>query len=489
MTLILSLPRPYPYVVEPDIDKIAAFFKSNNLSVDYIDLGIELYEYFFNNKLQKSFHPEIKRILDKTKRKEGLTGQEITKVNFFTESYREFYTDFSTNNKMKDEGLKGHLLDFIGKNNDNFIIISTFHVRQLFFLFELIKLLKSSPGNKIVLLGNEEIFSTLDDKEYEIAVNSIDYFVYEDPLAELKHILLTQGILNSSTAKDNGKVSINSSVINFSKLPIPNVIVPLAVSFDCDYGQCYFCSMAFNKKTGLKINIGEALDLIEMYKDKYGILTFDFKDPYLPPGVLEELSEQLIKRKLNIKFFFKGRPEKEYSESILKLAYKAGARYVLWGVESGNQSLLDFLNKGTRLEEISETLKLSHHSGIKNCVYVMVGVPGESNKAFVDTMNFIKAHSEYIYYVRLRPFVLIKNTYIYNNPEKFKIRILDKMGQNDNPFVSSYYDTTTSSRVLRSRFYHLMNYCNYHINQKDYLPTDYHFALGCDKYFMNDSAY
>ncbi len=486
MPLILSLPRPYPYVVEPDIDKIAAFFISNNLSVDYIDLGIKLYEYFFNKKLQKSFHPEIKRILDKIKRKENLTSREISKINFFTESYKEFYTDFSTISKMKDEGLKGYLLDFIGKNNNNFIVISTYHVRQLSFIFELIKLLKAGKDKKVVLLGNEEIFSTLDKEEYEIAVNSIDYFVFEDPLAELKHILLTNGIINSSTVKDNGKVSISSSVIDFSKLPIPNIIVPLAVSFDCDYGQCYFCSMAFNKKKELKINIGDTLDIIEMYKNKYGIFTFDFKDPYLPPETLEELSEQLIKRKLNIKFFFKGRPEKEYSESILKLAYKAGARYVLWGVESGNQSLLDFLNKGTHIEEISETLKLSHSSGIKNCAYVMVGIPGENNRAFIDTMNFIKAHSKYIYYVRLRPFVLIKNTYIYNNPEKFKIRILDKMGQNDNPFTSSYYDTTTSSRVLRSRFYHLMNYCNYHINQKDYLPTDYHFAQGCDRYFMND---
>ena len=63
----------------------------------------------------------------------------------------------------------------------------------------------------------------------------------------------------------------------------------------------------------------------------------------------------------------------------------------MWGVESGNDRVLELINKGTNVKDIEKVLEDSHNVGIKNIAYILFGFPTEIKEEFLDTIEFLKA--------------------------------------------------------------------------------------------------
>jgi radical SAM superfamily enzyme YgiQ (UPF0313 family) len=64
----------------------------------------------------------------------------------------------------------------------------------------------------------------------------------------------------------------------------------------------------------------------------------------------------------------------------VELMAKAGLRGVYLGVESGSQRVLDLMNKGTTVEQISNAVKICKEFGIKIAASVIHGMPGETEE-------------------------------------------------------------------------------------------------------------
>jgi len=65
------------------------------------------------------------------------------------------------------------------------------------------------------------------------------------------------------------------------------------------------------------------------------------------------------------------------------------------GLESFNQRLLDFMNKGTSVEQNVEALRICKELGVRVWANVMYGLPTETNEESLETINMVK---------RLKPF-------------------------------------------------------------------------------------
>jgi radical SAM superfamily enzyme YgiQ (UPF0313 family) len=63
---------------------------------------------------------------------------------------------------------------------------------------------------------------------------------------------------------------------------------------------------------------------------------------------------------------------------LLGWLQEAGCVRISFGAESGSQTVLDAMNKGTRVEEIYRAAQLCHELGIEVYFYIMVGYPGET---------------------------------------------------------------------------------------------------------------
>jgi anaerobic magnesium-protoporphyrin IX monomethyl ester cyclase len=101
--------------------------------------------------------------------------------------------------------------------------------------------------------------------------------------------------------------------------------------------------------------------------------------------------------------------------------YESGCRYILWGIESGCQRILDLIDKGTSAADNEEILKAAHEVGIRNHVFIISGFPTETRAEFQVTLDFLARHKADIASVHRGPFQLEKDSLVFDHPERFAI--------------------------------------------------------------------
>jgi radical SAM superfamily enzyme YgiQ (UPF0313 family) len=80
------------------------------------------------------------------------------------------------------------------------------------------------------------------------------------------------------------------------------------------------------------------------------------------------------------------------------------------GIESGDQGVLDALDKGINLDTVSIALKNLKEAGITTYLYFLFGTPPEGEKEARATMEFVKSHHEYIGFLNLAIFNMPLNS-------------------------------------------------------------------------------
>ncbi|WP_455465198.1 B12-binding domain-containing radical SAM protein [Candidatus Hodarchaeum mangrovi] len=75
--------------------------------------------------------------------------------------------------------------------------------------------------------------------------------------------------------------------------------------------------------------------------------------------------------------------------SLLNLMRKAGCRLVFVGVESGNQEILNNINKKTTLNQIENYFDNIKKARLDSLASVSFGFPGETRKTIIDTVEWI----------------------------------------------------------------------------------------------------
>lgn len=78
-------------------------------------------------------------------------------------------------------------------------------------------------------------------------------------------------------------------------------------------------------------------------------------------------------------------------QDIFKAMKAAGCWIVALGVESGNQRILDLMEKGTTVEAISATAKGILDAGLKLKTFLVLGNPGETMETIEETIRFTKS--------------------------------------------------------------------------------------------------
>lgn len=190
-------------------------------------------------------------------------------------------------------------------------------------------------------------------------------------------------------------------------------MIPLKTCSTCFYKQCTFCTH-FADVPYMEYNIDNIRKTIIQSKAKYVY----FVDDMIAKNRLVELAAML--KPLNVKWWCQLRPTKDLIGALKELK-ASGLHTVSWGVESGNQRILDVMKKGTQVEIAAQILQESHAVGIKNAAYIMFGFPTETKEEFLDTINFLKQNKNAIDLVTTSIFGLQKGGKVYANPEAFGV--------------------------------------------------------------------
>ncbi len=209
--------------------------------------------------------------------------------------------------------------------------------------------------------------------------------------------------------------------IKDSKYIFPEIILPLTITDGCYWGKCKFCDL-FSSKYTVK-NIDGVIEEIKSYKKLYGARYFFLRDLSFSPDIAEKFADKLIKNKLDISYATFCRFEDKFDRKLLKLLHKSGVRCLNWGLESGSQKILDFMNKGIDLKTVSRILKDCYQIGIGNKISIIYGFPKETFEDFQETVNFILKHKKYIFSIGVHEFFLKQYSYIYNHIDEFGLRL------------------------------------------------------------------
>jgi len=164
---------------------------------------------------------------------------------------------------------------------------------------------------------------------------------------------------------------------------------------------------------------------LKSLSEKYGTRYFCIECNEINPtrSWAEDFSRALISNHVNIEWYAYALPA-NLNRDTLSQMFKAGCRMLRFGVESGSPRIIRSMGKGFTVDEAQRVLRNSHDAGIWNHVNFILGYPGEDKYDIDQTIDFFLRNAENIDSVRINPYILHKDSIIYENPERYGIKII-----------------------------------------------------------------
>ena len=171
---------------------------------------------------------------------------------------------------------------------------------------------------------------------------------------------------------------------NYSKFPGTYTMA----ARDCWHHKCTFCSWTTLYPKYLVQKPEKLLDEIGMLIEKYGVKEIMDDSGAFPTGEwLRTFCNGMIERGYNKKVIMDCNMRFcALSYEDYKLMKKAGFRFVLFGLESANQSTLDRIQKCEKIEEMTESCRLAKKAGLSPHITIMFGYPWEDEKMVANTV-------------------------------------------------------------------------------------------------------
>ena len=101
-------------------------------------------------------------------------------------------------------------------------------------------------------------------------------------------------------------------------------------------------------------------------------------DDVIAASRFSQLADAILAAGLKLYYYAMAKPVKQFDYSVLSKMHQSGCRYLMWGVESGSQRVLDLMDKGIRIPEVDAVLNDTRKAGVRNHVFVMGGFPTET---------------------------------------------------------------------------------------------------------------
>jgi len=168
--------------------------------------------------------------------------------------------------------------------------------------------------------------------------------------------------------------------------------------------QCKFCSETVQWGKYRKKGAGQIVSELETLRSRYGGQLFLMCDSLLNP-VITPLSRALLKSDLAVYWdgYLRADPEVCDIDKVL-LWRQAGYYRARLGIESGSPAVLELMGKKITPERIRQAISNLASTGIKTTTYWVIGYPGETEQAFQETLDLVKALRNDIYEAWCSPF-------------------------------------------------------------------------------------
>ena len=179
--------------------------------------------------------------------------------------------------------------------------------------------------------------------------------------------------------------------------------MPFSASNGCWWRRCTFCPEQAEGRRFRPLPHSEALDQLQTLVRRIQPMVVHLLDNALSPALLKTLAANPLQKPWY--GFARLVPPLDDPEFCSALA-ASGCAMLQIGLESGDQRVLDSLDKGIHLGTASKILRNLKLAGIATYVYLLFGTPPEDPRAAVRTLEFAVEHHEQIGFLNLALFNL-----------------------------------------------------------------------------------
>lgn len=267
----------------------------------------------------------------------------------------------------------------------------------------------------IYTVGRGEYFSVHEKEgvelhpELDAAMRGEPELTMEELAVQLKNGKQLEGILGL-TYRNGAGVVVNPArplLVELDQLPFPSrhlmqhklyrspennePITVVHTQRGCP-ARCIFCSVGV--VSGYKIRKRAPEKIVQEIKEcveKYHFRNFLFHaDTFTwEKDWVIELCTRIIDADLHVHWGCNSRVD-TIDPEMLKLMKKAGCWVIAFGIETGDQQILNKMKKGAKVEWAKDAVKMVREAGIKSHAFMVMGLPWETKETFENTIKFLK---------------------------------------------------------------------------------------------------
>ncbi|MBN1912819.1 MAG: radical SAM protein [Candidatus Omnitrophica bacterium] len=159
--------------------------------------------------------------------------------------------------------------------------------------------------------------------------------------------------------------------------------------------KCIFCvgNLMFNKTWRMQ-SAARMAEECQMAAEKFGARQIRFIDDnfVLNNKRVEEFSRLMIKKGLHKKLVWSCAARIDsVNQEILPLMKEAGCFLVYFGIESGNEGILQKIDKKITKKQIREATALTRRFGLESRASFVIGLPTETKETVLETIEFARS--------------------------------------------------------------------------------------------------
>ncbi|MFH1127831.1 MAG: radical SAM protein [Candidatus Omnitrophota bacterium] len=291
------------------------------------------------------------------------------------------------------------------------IICATVNIYNPQSEFEALKILKNNTKSTLIARGhfprlypeetiaNEHIDIALTGKGFNSICQTIEAIDQKQQLETVKGIIYRKE--NNTIVK-----TPEEEPFNFDNIPFPareiidnsfyttaltkyNKFTTLTTSIGCPF-SCTYCvdrHIPYQARS-----IENVITEIEQCINDFGIKEITFLDSTfsLDRKRSMQLCKEIINRNLKFKWAIRTRPDL-VDDELLTAFVSAGCISIHYGIESGDQKILNNVNRKMKLEQIKRAVELTVRKGMETLGFFMIGNDGESIDSVKNTINFARS--------------------------------------------------------------------------------------------------
>jgi radical SAM superfamily enzyme YgiQ (UPF0313 family) len=333
------------------------------------------------------------------------------------------------------------LIQLINSNNPKIVGFSCTTETYLITI-RLAKIVKDINADIFIVVGGPHV-----SFEYENVLSNdvIDMVVINEGENSLKKICdyFLRGLgtiegLKGVAYKKNGLVVCTEPepfIHDLDTLPIPNRLLfndlnsyPIASTISSSRGcpgKCIFC--AAGALSGGRYRFRSAKSIVEEieYLISLGFNRVSFIDDTMTANLdrLNQFIEMLLDNDLHISWYCESRVDHLDRDILVKMK-AAGLSNIQFGVESGNQGILDSIKKNITIQQIHDIFKWCNELEISASTNLIIGQPADDYNTIQDTLKIAGEITELGGLVNFSICTPFPGTPIWQTPDDFEIEVV-----------------------------------------------------------------